>query len=46
MWLAVGHGAGHWDGRDVVAAASRVDVGCPIHPGEVAAGEAVGGEEG
>lgn len=46
VWLAMGHSTGNRDGGDVVAAASGVDIGCPIHPGEAAAGEAVGGEEG
>lgn len=44
--LAMGHGTGHRDGRLVVAAAGGVDVGCPLHPGEAAAGKAVEEEEG
>lgn len=43
--FAMGHGTGRWDGRLVVAAASGVNVGCPLHPGEAAAGKAVEEEE-
>lgn len=46
MRLGMGHGAGHRDGGDVVAAAGGADVGRPVHPGEVAASKAAGGEEG
>lgn len=43
--FAMGYGTRHWDGRLEVAAASGVDIGCPLHPGEAATGKAVEEEE-